>query len=316
MQDRYTRSNLQNKLVLLGLGKEAAKALAKRIRGDEPSDDQIARNPTEFDVDRICVFKHGFTGCAWHQSICECMQGVAEVTEQKFERLKTKLGINWNWSGAMTNFDSTLAGLKDVDFGTEVMQQCASSSAPWYVAFKTASTRIGPHCWPWPGVGCVVFAVTDHVCLALCPIEPILASGIMMRDLLSHLNTPTGVQYLNKRVKMVWLQQNDVLWVPYGFIAIPTRWDPQDEQPRALKDEKPEQSAKDKQKASPELGGVAVCTIMCPQVASRLSKSLWSAISESIEKHSAATAGQNMWNDRRDVWPKFTKAVADMRSSS
>lgn len=65
-------------------------------------------------------------------------------------------------------------------------------------------------------------ALTDPLEVVLLPVAGIVSKGVAVAETAAFLDTDTGAKYISSDVLVRRLLKGDIMWIPYGFAALPT----------------------------------------------------------------------------------------------
>lgn len=139
--------------------------------------------------------------------------------------LTKSLEENGAWTGVMGKLESGSGSVSDIaTIGqlAELLDQ--KGSDPWLAGCCPYQCRIGPSVWPLPGCGAMMSLAGTPTCnttMVALPVAPLLAKGVALADFQSFLGTPAGEEFVQEHSLAVPLAAGEVLWVPYGVVAIP-----------------------------------------------------------------------------------------------
>jgi hypothetical protein len=143
----------------------------------------------------------------------------------KVASLSDSLGKKPEWKGAMVRTPMDPHDFNGFYFKDKVFGNEDNGSTPWLATCRPHSWRYGPHAWPLPGFGAFAQALDPaenlESYIVAIPITAIIKEGIAMRDVAAFLETETGSRVFGAEAKVMKLCKGSVLWIPYGFVAIP-----------------------------------------------------------------------------------------------
>lgn len=318
----YRRRKIAQKLVVGEWGEAMAKKLATFI--DEgicmEKDNKLDLNPEELNHGRVTVWTKGDKNGDSIVKLCHSM-GLA-TRENRRLKLQEALVENENWGGSMAKVQSELGGIKKAklffcDKGEamdEPMYHIDSDGAqPWLVAVRPWAWRHGPGAMPMPGVGCLIqgLATLAETHLLCIPVAEVLSKGIALCDLKGFLNSPSGLGLLDSCV-LLRLASDSVVWVPYGWVALPLVM-LKDEEDQAK--ENPAQDADKKADGEAnivDLGFMSVLTVFSRGLMlNRISADTWRSVRAYNREYLRKVANKSAWTSRAALGEAFFNEVRD-----
>ncbi len=118
-----------------------------------------------------------------------------------------------------------------------------------------------------------------------------------MRDVAAFLETETGSRVFGAEAKVMKLCKGSVLWIPYGFVAIPV----------AVLEERDEEKKGASTKAS-----LATFWVWCPlisELAVKVEEQIWTSIASWNTEHFARNIQVQLWIDRERVFTNFLNSL-------
>ncbi len=309
----YQRTKIQNKLVAGGFPKLISKFIATGLKVDAADALNTKLLSTEFTPAALHVYQpnepplleSGQTAGTGPgvQPPSPAMKAVADLLSEQKEALNGRvaslvgiLGKQPTWGGAITKLEHKI-DWKSWELGAEALMLEDGDDAPWIVCCRQFTWRYGPKVFPCPGIGSFITQMPSSdnskvdLAFAVLPVEPFLKEGIALTDVCKFLDTETGNGYIAENCTIVRITHGDVLWVPYGNLAIP------------IASTDLEGTGTESEKKA-KLGALATFAVMTPLVktfAGELSKTTWDAISNWNYDHAKAqSAGpqSRLWTAR------------------
>jgi hypothetical protein len=224
------------------------------------------------------------------------------LVEDKVSGLKENLKENPSWPGASAKIGASGCNLDcaDVPQLKEIVADAGSS--PRMLALKKWAFRCGAQAWANPGLGAFARAETDSIGLKLIEVCKIVGSGIALNDLAGFLETATGSEIM-KQSPVVPVKKGELVWVPYGWFAIPVSC----HEIRAKDTEDPPSKAE-----VVETAFMFAFNVWVPQWAKKMESGAWSGVVALNRSHFERNKGKQLWADRSTVFEKFVKAVEKM----
>ncbi len=118
-----------------------------------------------------------------------------------------------------------------------VPEAIRSFGSPWLVGGLPGSCRIGPAAWPFPGMGQFLIQTTGSSILVTFPYQASLERGATMvgtEDWLMGLPPGAFNHFATTSLKAVMLNENSVVWIPYGWVTMLVNFKAQSSIPQAL----------------------------------------------------------------------------------
>ena len=234
--DRYKRLRLQSKFVGGGWDKATAKALSIAVEPGAGADMTLPTvahiNPETFDPQKVTLWhkggeESGETTNEPSASVVDKMQELLRNSNviARMDELDKALAANISWGGAMSKLEvGAGVSIEQVETFAECELLEQRGGDPWVAALRPFAARIGPAQWPLPGVGSLISVVgesqNDLFVLAGLAAQ-IVAKGLALSDIEGFLSSPSGEDWVGNHAMVVPVRKGDVLWVPYGWIALP-----------------------------------------------------------------------------------------------
>jgi hypothetical protein len=310
---RYARTKMNNKMQTGGFSKGFAKQVLFRCE----TPDTLTTNPETFVAgDPLMWLPEEGSESAFTNEYNLFRTKVTNF-DDKAKVLKGSLEDKPKWKGAMVRLDVEAHDMKKLGvFGDEKLVKAEhQGSAPWLMAFRLYSWRYGPFAWPMPGFGCFVQlrGGTPEMHLLLVKASNLLQEGIAIKDLQSFFETQTGQACFRDHAKVVKLMPAAVVWIPFGFLAIPLAMAAGDlDYDKAKDTENKDQEMekdKDKDKDTDDMGYLWCWTPFVPKWASDVDTIVWNAISGWNSEHIAKNLAMDIWQDRKTVFTDFAAQV-------
>ena len=95
--------------------------------------------------------------------------------------------------------------------------------SPWFVAGLPGSSRVGASSWPLPGMGQFVIQIKGSATLVTFPYHASLEHGATMagtEEWLMALSLDIFNQFSKMSLQAVLLNENSVVWIPYGWVIM------------------------------------------------------------------------------------------------
>ena len=223
LQRRYQVQKIGNTLCAGGFSKVLAKHVSVYLHTPK-LDDSVAVKADGLVHDKVHLLGlDSELGAKIGDMIGRAVQ--QDILKEKAESLKDALSKKPKWSGAMTQIPLDSMELR-VEAGHSDMHQDHRGACPWVACVRRCAFRYGPNEFPCPGIGAFVRALTLACWVLVMEIEPVLKFGISMPDLVAFLDSENGQQYLSSNaVVMTKLELGQIVWCPFGRVAIPVSWD-------------------------------------------------------------------------------------------
>ena len=226
----------------------------------------------------------------------------SNLVEDKVSGLKDNLRQNPTWPGASAKIGSSGCDLDCADVPQLKAIVADAGSSPRMLALKKWAFRCGAQAWPNPGLGVFARAETESIGLKLIEVCKIVGSGISLNDLAGFLETATGAEIM-KKSPVVPVKKGELVWVPYGWFAIPVSC----HEIRPKESEDPPSSAE-----VVDTAFMFAFNVWVPEWAKKMESGAWSGVVALNRSHFERNKGKQLWADRAIVFEKFVKAVEKM----
>ena len=145
---------------------------------------------------------------------------------------------------------------------------------------------------PKPGFASIIVPSKRDMYAIVANIESMLSEGLSVSHLRSSLETPRGKEYAGVHTATIKVATSDVLWVPYGWVAMPLL--------RAISDKAPK-------------GGDSAfaiwTTIWSSAMVKALPPTVWQAIRTWNDGHLKKQKNSRLYSARCELFERFAAAV-------
>lgn len=301
---RYQRVKLAERLVAGGFGKRSAK-LASEQWQELTGTGEAPMNPGTPDYVKPMIFTaEAGDGDGPGSGRC-VLAGIEKFQAEAGAKIHDKAEtlraacVEHGWKGALARIPQAATPGSPTDWSPGLAGDCVHADHPgacgWLAAFAPYAWRFGPAAWPLPGVGSWVRLHAGDVGVQLLPVQPLVECGVVaLNDIAKFLETDSGIQLLSDSCVWVRLTKGQVLWIPYGYVAIPTllSGDAGDEQ-----DEFP-------------LAQVWSLAVFHEGLCKKVSDKAWGAVRSFNEAHRQKMGTAAVWAGRKELFEKFCKDLA------
>lgn len=315
---RYRTTKIANRLIRGGYensGKTMAPHVEAAMGGKNgPTVVLMNPNPDEFDFQKIAIWDAdgaglGLSGDFWTAKMAPIMHKRSAVADYLRE--------NENMQGCLSKVDFDLTSL------ATLAKQVSSDGfltdaghAMWLTTSRPWACRSGPAGWPMQGYGSFAFGIPDGSIqlVMITPALSLLAKGVSLTDALAFFGTPSGHQAIDNESTFVLLAPRTVLWIPFGFLAVPIIVEKMDdygetEKPVAL-------TMKSASNDDGNMGAISVLTCFSASLAAEVPETVWQAIASMNRDHLAKNSTRSAWQPRFALAEKFVKEVISSRRAS
>ena len=136
----------------------------------------------------------------------------------KLEKAELECIRNPKWPGCFQLFKS--AGLDLTKIGEVAPPIADTTPGPYIISSRRWHYRQGVGCSPIVGAGMFVQAEVGTFMIAVIPVAPLLACGIVLADFDAFVKTDTGVTWVAEQAQGYYLPKKAVMFVPYGHAAL------------------------------------------------------------------------------------------------
>ena len=144
--------------------------------------------------------------------------------------------------------------------------------------------------------------------MQLFPAAEMLEQGISPKDAPKFLDTDSGMQYTKDSVVLVKLMPQEVLWIPYGWLASPLVLDKKEDKAEE-KSEQSEHRQEEKDDKNEQLGFVMHVPYFSDTMAKALSEPVRKAVLQWSSDHLTNMKSQRLWAGRHETFTKFLKSL-------
>lgn len=259
-------------------------------------------------VDLDCMVVHLFKACTmkvggdgsqleeWSKKLAEWETDLGDLfTAKKADA--TKAIAKRNWTSAMYRFDPCVKGcdkMKLQDEACDFMDDLGAS--PWLLTVRPSVWRYGAADFPLPGFGFFYKSLDTDIFLSVFNMAPLVEQGIVVADLASFAESPSGTEYFHNNAVVVLVRKGQCAFVPYGHIGL------------ALYS-----ATKEEEKQQPTAAGI-VWTVFSLSMATRVEEDLWKSILSLNAKWHEKQSSSKLWGQRSALFTRFRAAASDHRS--
>jgi hypothetical protein len=253
--------------------------------------------PTVFDFTTPSVFS------ANHPVTVQLKEMLAKndaIHTSKLDVLGKEMKGNIKLSGAMARMSCDLDGFV-LKFGDKTFEFDNAGAMPWLSCVRSGFWRWGANQLPLPGVGSLMFGVaTDDFWLQLVPAHAIHKEGVSLADCKRFLETPVASN-VTEISCMIRVDQGVCVYVPFGWIAIPTYIDQNKLVSR--------RSSSKKADLAELFQTIVSLPLFEVELAKGIPRTTWEAVAAYNTAYLVKKAGDRMWAPRVDLFKTFVSKV-------
>ncbi len=188
-------------------------ALDAGLKADGVFSRNCIKDPDEFSSGKVQVWtsdQHEYL-----LTMNAFLQKNATTIEARLSEVDSNLKTYTKWGGC--NTDINLTG--KVDFaGSEVHEDMWAANA-FVTSARKFTCRVGPRKVPMPGMAAFMTPMKSTLTILLFEVKALLKKGIVLHDLLGHLDSPSGETFLSsEHTAIAVLQPKQLLFCLFGWI--------------------------------------------------------------------------------------------------
>lgn len=316
--DRYKKDRIVTKLTNNNWGTNIAKKLVQWIEGaSSHSHGPISPHMNAGEVfDKQVLNLWLADGSEKNSFKASLMNDFSDIINAKRDGLCKFMSESATLCGGQTKLDIGSQSFKHLLCATDSEKMMGiAGTEPWIMNGRPWAARCGPSAFPLPGFGCWVQAHNDNVThmLILIQAHSVLEQGISLSDIMSFLDTPTGLDMFTDSSYTVAIGPNEMVWIPYGYIPIPLVTEPlDDDKPVAIQEQTKQAKFERDAKST---GTYTVLTVFSDSLAALVDATTWLAILKFNLDYCKKNAHRATWSGRCNVLASFAESVAKLRST-
>lgn len=173
-------------------------------------------------------------------------------------------------------------------------------AAPWFLGVRPHSWRISCADYPMQAFAHIVVPCTPNMVLVTFDLNSLFENGVMMSDIGSFLETPTGLAWAKDHCSIAALSLHQCAWVPYGCAATVV-YNP---------------SLANLALSPNQVGYSMIWTVFSPDLASCVPENLWKSITTAHKRNFEKFSTSRVWASRIEASSKFFTAVEKARKTT
>lgn len=250
------------------------------------------------DPDKVCMLGKAMAGAAGmagvvHSALQKLGEGVEKKIADAEKQLKKK-----GWRAAVGRFEPVVTDMQDLrPFPTEVDFAMDPGASPWLLTLKANMWNYGADALPLVGMPAIYAALGRKIHLAFFEISAMVNMGLVVSDLASFLETPSGDAYSKEHTAIVTIMDRECVFAPAGYIALPVYI--------AQKDEE----------SSAPYGSVFVWTLFASGLGTVVEENAWRALTAFNMKFLDTVAQNKVYGPRTALMSRYIAAVDKVRTT-
>jgi hypothetical protein len=297
-------------------GKDFAKTVGNAIFEElHPSDDAprlatlggkefpiavgVVLDPAEFNKNESAKFS---SGSAIGGAFITLFEKTKASVDAKIAQLNESMEANPRYVGALGRVDTDGSEFRPPLTGLDFADITEKGANAWVATACDGAFRWGPSAAPLPGVATLLQAgsTTESTWVIVVQCAPILAQGIALKDVGPFLETASGKEF-TKTCRLIRMSASEVLYVPFGSIAVPLFIDVATLEPA-------KRGAKKVQKTKSWTNFTFV-PLFCTETARTLPGPVVSAVVQLNSEHFKTKLSEKLWECRKVYFDAFFAEV-------
>lgn len=155
-----------------------------------------------------------------HKTVVACCS-YSEHCEETFQMKAAKADLQMeehpHWQGLIGKVHVNFEKGFDFDPGFQADNFKDEGAEAWVFTNRKGVIRDGAKGFPLTGMGCLLGGITGDLFVLLVPVDGLLKQGVALPDVLTHLETQTGLKFMQSECILTLVRVGSVLYVPYGW---------------------------------------------------------------------------------------------------